>query len=669
MEMAFPKPPKNVKVFLYNLPRYEPPSSQKARGIAKLLEKSKTLALPSMNFICLSKGARLPRENPGKFWQAIANSFSYISDSQAFVRACPSRPRHGVLESFPIAAEGKFLSREGLKKAFALLKKITAEDPEGEVIIQPFLESDYSAVLGPRGIVFGEGHDGVTSGRGKTFSLPDPSLYVQAYSLLFDGESERPSVQFELVQSKQSVTFWTQIREAESAEVVSQGIQGFVPNGEIVSLKGLEPLIIREAEQLADLEKLPPGARVVVWHPEGSALSHAAAWCVQQRLPYFCCAPRLRGFALFSPKEGALFFPTRKQAEEAREKLPQAPQQGPEDFSVSFWRGVDDSQFLSEEFWENVVPSQRTALFGFPHYFFSSTILSEEFAYFSGLAVGVALLAGAASCIGEFRYLFKYQKPASAFGGLRSWYENQFGVAQPDRTCIYQQALRWGISPELPEALEALALGYTSRAWPERTGMGGISWGVFAHQVASLAQGVKERDFAKTNLAFQVVLNAVHNHGWALNKLFDKLTLDHLATRDDRKVFWKISFLFGMAWLQFNISKLLSGPEVLFQESWKEWLEKVLKAKTEALVSGELLSLGDPNRLTEFSAKKLALFDLRKDWGLTSPFEEFYFSFAEKGRFPDTRWVGADTKIVMPWNKFVKEIKERAEPLLCLSVE
>ena len=80
-----------------------------------------------------------------------------------FLRPCPVTPRHGFVDSRLIhrAEEMVHIAEEAI-----------AADPDAELLITPFIQSDHSAVLTPTTFSYGKGHDGATSGKSTTVYGP-----------------------------------------------------------------------------------------------------------------------------------------------------------------------------------------------------------------------------------------------------------------------------------------------------------------------------------------------------------------------------------------------------------------------------------------------------------------------------------------------------------------
>ena len=95
-----------------------------------------------------------------------AAALAYINDKlvndYAFIRACPEVARHGVIESIKVDKESYM---EEWRKLATIMKK---EDPNGCMLLQPYIDATSSMVLAPNQYaVVGEGHDGVTASHGR----------------------------------------------------------------------------------------------------------------------------------------------------------------------------------------------------------------------------------------------------------------------------------------------------------------------------------------------------------------------------------------------------------------------------------------------------------------------------------------------------------------------
>ncbi len=519
-----PKMPKGVLQ-----PGYSPPdegfvTSQKADGLLFLQRRSQFAYLPTTliqpkQFSFRTKKVELPQ---GKV--RVSNVFKNMYD-YSFVRACPKTPRHGVLESFPLEIHklwdkrriAPFLTEADAERFRAALKSLRAEG--GMLAIQKMIQADASAVLSPEGLVIGPGRDGVTAGRGESICWPEASIYAQT------DLPEGGPYQLEFIRKEYNI-FCVQIRAAESAQLQThgKGDSGWLPNNP-VSLRGLRPVVIESLDQLGALEKEPEGAKIVVWHPKGNALSHAAAWCVQRKFPYVCAEPKKSGW-LWEDAPGSVCWSARKP------KVQPFHRPVPAAFAENFWAGVDRAWEVSSLFQKNS-NGELTRLLRCSHLFFSGLSLSRDLARGAGYAV-VAILRGAvASTMGELRYVnpsvdpwpwsiySSFIKPFdfSDFSKEFCSFFDRENYKGMNRNTIYSKllyvnALRTGPLLRAARRLFCIPITY------ENPGIGGPKWAWFALATEELRQALEDHDFERCNLAFQKVLHAAHNGGWALNKLF-----------------------------------------------------------------------------------------------------------------------------------------------------
>ena len=94
-------------------------------------------------------------------WQTdalAAAALTYIEDElvneYAFIRACPEVARHGVIESIKVTRETYM---DEWRRLATIMKE---QDPNGCMLLQPFIDATSSMVLAPNQYaVVGEGHD------------------------------------------------------------------------------------------------------------------------------------------------------------------------------------------------------------------------------------------------------------------------------------------------------------------------------------------------------------------------------------------------------------------------------------------------------------------------------------------------------------------------------
>lgn len=216
----------------------------------------------------------------------------------AFLRTAPLTPRHGVLESTKIRFNDFLMDWARLRNSMLEL------DPEGCLILQPFIDADYSAVMAPgKYAVIGQGHDGITAGHGLSITLPlrGARLLRNLEKLNFDPDMHE--VEFvswsgwgidRHLEEKDNTfsTYLTQIRGAENHVSMvpppeGVNVNGIIPDGrvdvsEVFEATGLEQ--VAWLEEFITKDKVPDG--FVVSEPNGSLLSHICAHCRAHGIPY-----------------------------------------------------------------------------------------------------------------------------------------------------------------------------------------------------------------------------------------------------------------------------------------------------------------------------------------------------------------------------------------------
>lgn len=230
----------------------------------------------------------------------IRDWFMRNQKEEAFLRTAPLTPRHGVLESTKIRFNDFLMDWARLRNSMLEL------DPEGCLILQPFIDADYSAVMAPgKYAVIGQGHDGITAGHGLNITLPlkmgHHSLFYNLERLNFDPDMHEIEfvswsnwVERDHLMNEHNgfCTYLTQIRGAENhvsmvppPEGVS--VNGIIPDGridveEVFEATGLEQ--VAWLEEFITKDKVPDG--FVVSEPNGSLLSHICAHCRAHGIPY-----------------------------------------------------------------------------------------------------------------------------------------------------------------------------------------------------------------------------------------------------------------------------------------------------------------------------------------------------------------------------------------------
>lgn len=527
-----------------NVPGDSPPdgflTSQKAQGICQIVPMSlhrklsvliqpKLFKMPKIKVLDVDSYERPyywdePSFNEKMLVKLQPSVFGKFADfsGRLFVRPCPAQPRHGILESFPITVHSSkgyndthsyvYIPEEDFAKFSEVINNLRKEG--GMVAIQPYISAEWSGVLSPDGLVVGRGTDGVTAGRRSSFVWPE-KIYKTIPNLPEGGP-----YQLEFVFEKNP--YCVQLRKADSAPLtIGLGTPGFLPENP-VSLRGRKQIVIRGMEQLAELERLPAGAKVMVWHPDGNPLSHAAAWCVQQRFPYCCSEPKAKSGWLWEDAPGSLNWSKIKPTDIVAQKL-----LSPQDFSEEFFVALDHALRAS-----GLLPEShnRTKLLRASHLFFSGSSVSSLMAEGAAYAVALTLRSAWVSILGELRYAdASYFSP---YGQHRHFFPESFdftpfvkayfsvlGEGRTDASRLEIVTYFENHNPvEHIDLIVAVARAFSAPMFGQSPGVGGPLWSYFSHLTADLARAITKRNFAQTNLVFQQLLHCAHNGGWALNK-------------------------------------------------------------------------------------------------------------------------------------------------------
>lgn len=189
-----------------------------------------------------------------------------------FARGCPTRPRHGFVESRTV---------ESLDETLTVFNEALLADPQAELILMPYVNAICSAVYVPQSgsLAIGEGHDGATGGHN---SLIIPVNVAQVDKEILEGAGIAPNehMYLELVCSNSPSTANKQssrsvrLVQARSGPPREMGINEYIPVTMQIS-RVLEPTgDLMAWEVLTQELKGTPG--LVAWQKGGNLFDHAA---------------------------------------------------------------------------------------------------------------------------------------------------------------------------------------------------------------------------------------------------------------------------------------------------------------------------------------------------------------------------------------------------------
>lgn len=225
------------------------PMTQKARGVLALARFDTRANVP--NFSIYPACAVQPRHLVGYF-----------------ARPCPTRPRHGFVESRVVQSEGEGQS---------LIEDTLAADADAEIITMPHVQARYSGIWTPGALVIGEGTDGATSGSSAR-TIPALGDLTTGNSRLKKAAGIEGTPYLEILWPEEaSEPQRVQLRDGPPLPHSLDYIPEAITVTEVVRAEG----------DLLDWEKKMQNAPAgtAVYHPQGSLASHYAIHAVLHRVP------------------------------------------------------------------------------------------------------------------------------------------------------------------------------------------------------------------------------------------------------------------------------------------------------------------------------------------------------------------------------------------------
>ena len=343
----------------------------------------------------------------------IPNPWAFPFD-KIFVRECPVVPRHGVFESVLVK---KNTFRDKIAEMREKFKKL---EPDGCMLVQPFIQSNLSGVATFEGyMVVGKGHDGVTSGHGLQFVFPvhvgeDHYLgsehYIKKGIKVIGENPDYVELEFvwrqDLCDKNCGKVFLTQIRHAPDhipiyGSPIVGAVHGFINQGDIT---GTRKMVVKKIylldydgddadalnQAMLELERdiVAPEDGLLVCHPNGSLLSHAAAHCRGAGVSYMVGVVPV----------GTTITDLGGWLAEGDLAISDIEPYNPEQYKDSFFKGVKHAFNHWEQDWGEI---------GIWFHQFTSQPMNDPkiTAFLGGVYVGWLLLAGTTIAIGEARHM------------------------------------------------------------------------------------------------------------------------------------------------------------------------------------------------------------------------------------------------------------------------
>lgn len=381
-------------------------------------------------------------------------------NSTVFVRPCPITPRHGFVESRVVR------TITSLKK---LWEETRVADPEGELMLSPYIKADWNMVLTPNLLTVGNGHDGATGGK-NTFSLPLGGWELPAKLMDAAGLTDSMAPYFEIVGRYGSKTYFTQLRGGPKGD----GNGDYIPFPTVV-----KTILIPDTAKgdLLEWEKLihdhQNAEGVVVNHIGGSPIDH------------FSVHARTFNISVI----------TSRKVEVGEELVPLAfVPMSPE----SVLTGIAASEDVDLTQDEERAQYLNLALFSLHN----SGVFQGEQGYWFGLGVGTLIRLGVMALKGEARHI--HQPPLEG------------------RNTVYTKIASWSLSrlrARIPRLIHVLRYGNFSSS------IGGEPWAAcgaatleVVNAVGVLAREGNQESVSALQRVTNLMVHQVHNGGWWMNK-------------------------------------------------------------------------------------------------------------------------------------------------------
>ncbi|MHA2280154.1 MAG: hypothetical protein ACXAC5_04670 [Promethearchaeota archaeon] len=398
-----------------------------------------------------------------------------------FARPCPTKPRHGFVDSRVIKDN---------KALLKLWKEMLKHDPKGEIILGPYLPKvDYNAVYVDSGMLsIGIGNDGATAGKGSINFPVAPHNFTKTMRRKA-GIGKNEAIYIEAIRPKEWYRWAiTQMRGGPVINAVSP---------DYVNKKVIVKNIVNPSNDLLEWEAqtraFAPGT--VVYAPGHTLASHAAIHCVINKIPFITS---------HEPKVGEVLSSTQRKKRKPMFRRKQ------------FKRGVRAGINMCRD----AVYDDMVKLF-----YFSISVLhnwayikhSEHADWLLGSAAVILAKLCAALALGEYRH---------KNGNSRSLRrENVYVDALNDPTkALYK----------LPKVFK----DFYSIRW--ESGFGGLPWAnctwyshllwksitkMFNHKNITIS----DNEVSELVMIVNRTINLAHNNGWWFNKFTTKEDMDFIA--------------------------------------------------------------------------------------------------------------------------------------------
>jgi len=390
-----------------------------------------------------------------------------IPSEGIFARPCPTRPRHGFVDSRLI---------KSTKELINLLAEAKTEDPDAEIMVGKVIDANCSAILtGDGTLTLGPGNDGATSGK-KSVVYPICPIANMPSINSMAGVEINPY--FELVHelTERHHPYVVQMRDGP---LLPQGSTDFIPE-EMKVLHVVEP----HHDLLRWEQECRMFAKGTVVYGEGHGLSsHAAVHCILNNVPFIVSK---------KPKIGEIICAST--ARPSRIKDDQV-------WLGITWATTKDDNDSIVEFHKHKLQLALGIVHNWARLQYCK--LADKLL---GAAVGAIYHAGSAAVTGELRH------------AVKTGYE--------EREDVYRT-----VNVYAPRFLSNLSkAGATFNGLAFSDGYGGPLWANAAALLSQLGGAIAASQWKDAMMLANKIINASHNGGYLLNKFVDDTVFDKAAS-------------------------------------------------------------------------------------------------------------------------------------------
>lgn len=453
------------------------PRSQKATGIKALATAIGGSKLPP--FVLVQNV-----EDVDMAYQILCEQLDNKQSKTLFARPCPTRPRHGFVDSRPVKT---------LDEIREVMRQTLEADDQGELILMPAIKAVYNSIWRPGLLAFGPGNDGATSGHNSHAMplVPVDLNGIYGYGKAFknarinDGEVayiESVTEQKDMYGDGTRMVWHKYLTQMRGGPALAGAKPDYIP-----ALTNVSKVVLAEGDLLEWETKAKNfDANTVVWHPGGSLASHYAVHCVLNNVPILTTN---------EPKVGDVLEPNSNKE--------------PLDLQAAI-RGIaagSGFELVNNSNARNAVNAMLAGLH-------NTAVFEGQDSFYIGAAAAIMIRLGIAASCGEARH---GQKKVIFNGGRDQIYEDAFRDLFASRKMI-------GTVYDI-FANQHWSGGYGGKAWAKCTkAVADLDTAVIRFVKDPTEGGLKEV-VSKLNMA----VNCAHNNGWWMNKFTVNDVMDEAA--------------------------------------------------------------------------------------------------------------------------------------------